>query len=124
MIVYRIEDKEGWLGPYRWHTNYIWSLYRGPDKHDRRESHPLPMEDGIWNFEEKVDYCAFESLAKLKEWFNDDEIQALEREGFVLALYKISKPKIKFGRKQVVFPKKYARLIDMKPLAEVVADGN
>lgn len=103
MLVYRIEDRYG-EGPYRADANYDLVIAHGSN------SYPTPYQDGI--IREKADFCATSSMEGLHSWFIG-WIDKLKERGYFISTYKVPKSKVKFGQKQVVFDRRYAKLVDM-----------
>ena len=125
ITVYRIENPDG-SGPYRG-TNFILkdfaveiSRLKGDD------THPNPMSDMRDLIEKIVDNrnkdnprfniydaseillkgrkCAFQSIEKMRSWFNDDELSCMDAFGAVLVEYQLqSERDIHFGECQILF---------------------
>lgn len=117
MKVYRVRHKrikcDGVLaGPYRYVTPLHAELKHA---HDGCESHPTPKNDGI--VIEADQYCGFESIDDLLEWF-DGWIERLAEAGFEIAEYDIPSCHVKKGDYQVVFkmPSRCKRRIPMESL--------
>lgn len=104
MKVFRVEDPNG-KGPYSSSmTNEI--LYNKLSS--KNESRPSPKRDGI-EIRPGIDVCGFDSIEKLKQWFHGCRSD-LRKAGFYVAIYEVDAKEIKFGRRQVIFPKSTNRL--------------
>ena len=111
ILVYRIEDKEYFIGPYQ-HPDtkdVILNQYSG------YKFHPTPTDD-IPNLKwvQIRDYhFGFESLDKLFEWFDCEETHNLFKvKGFQVSIYKVDSDNVKVGSKQVAFKRNLAELVD------------
>lgn len=113
MLVYRIELKDGRDGPWRnslsrdfhdeFNANY--------SQYASAQSHPIPREDGIHNFNNEVHRCGCETIGQLKYWFGKKSLPELfQRWGFVVRAYKIAEDKAIIGRHQVAFEFEHATL--------------
>jgi hypothetical protein len=105
MIVYRVENRDG-EGPYRAflpNEMYDWN------------HHPSPREDGI-EFQE-YHYFGFCSKEQLYKWFRYPWVnRTLNREGYRLVTYQVSKNYIILGENQLVFTKAEAQKRCAEPL--------
>lgn len=106
MLVYRVE-KEG-KGPYHSSENmrlrenptnkeFLSSMY---DAHNEDNKHPSPWTENITM--SGIDLCGFESLYSLRQWFLNFK-QGLSVLGFKLAIYRVDRENVQFGRYQLVF---------------------
>ena len=76
--VFRVENEEG-IGPYR-NENICCGVL---NHHNSSEKHPNPWYDPLIHRQmEEDEFCGFESLDALFEWFSDEEIDALELQGY------------------------------------------
>ena len=112
MFVYRVEDDEC-HGPYigRSLEDRV-DLWNGKAnmRHNNMKTHPSPSCDGI--FLDEGDYCAFDSMEKLRQWFSGD-IRWLKKKKFHVSIYEIEPEKVKVGRKQVLFQMRYSNLVNV-----------
>ena len=78
--VFRVENEQG-VGPYR-SDNLCDGIL---NHHNGSKKHPNPWHDPlIHRYMEKDEFCGFESLDALFEWFSDEEIDALELQGYYM----------------------------------------
>lgn len=103
MRVWRVEHKDSGFGPYL-HLPSPVDCY-GSDRH------PLPYSDGIKKFPEGHYKYGFESVQKLKAWFNKTELRKLEKAGFVCRIYKVQVKHVTRGKKQLVFSYDRAKVL-------------
>jgi len=112
MRVFRVEDWEGG-GPYMFageRPHATGKLELMPYVHKAPE-HPSPQTEGIaTTYSMENYYCGFESLDKMKVWFKNFET-ALFESYMDVTEWEVEKEFIKFGKKQLIFQKRYARLI-------------
>lgn len=121
MTIYRIENDKGG-GPYagsnyyKFPREYRELLYIMLDEHNDKH-HLIPVEDGIENFEHGVDFCGFQTLACLKDWFKGwwDYLIIM---GFKIIQIEIDPKYVKIGDSQVCFD--YSKIISK----EVVSYGH
>jgi len=115
MLVYRIENAQG-FGPYRQepyhndmvsnfnpHSVNMWDF-------ERQQPRPIPRNDGIENMQED-EFCGFSSLDDLIQWF-DSLIPQLEFYDYCVSIYKVKKRFVRFGKRQVVFQRAKALLVE------------
>ena len=97
--VFRVENEEG-IGPYR-NNNLCNGLL---NHHNDSENNPAPWRDPFIkrNMKEN-EFCGFESLDALFEWFSDEEIDALELQGY--SIFKTQGIVTVKGEKQLLFKK-------------------
>ena len=115
MTIFRVEGSDG-NGPY-WSMNDEELEKILPRKADKR--HPCPGEDGMpssWELEGDF-YYGFQSLEQLLSWFEEETLNALERDfDYRIAVYDLpdthahSKNYIR-GYHQVAFRKEIARKV-------------
>ena len=78
--VYRMQNRKG-KGPYV-RSTLPWTILAA---HNLCEQHPNPFSDhGINRACERNERCGFLSLHYLLNWFNKEEVQALEARGFYI----------------------------------------
>lgn len=113
MIVYRVE-KRG-KGPYT--SNAIRNLGYTPAN---TMKHPIPEDDGI-NFKPWSDeHCGFKSIEDLQAWFDCPTMrEKLHNVKFYVVVMRVADKHVKIGRKQIVFNRKRARIINKISLIEV-----
>lgn len=106
--VYRVEHKRYRHGPYNLSSiktnkcrKLSWKLVNAADTVRR---HPSPCMDGIRNFGD-ADYCGFESLEQLMDWF-EDCIDELHEHEYHVCVFEVPEWTVKRGRRQVVFRRK------------------
>lgn len=117
--VWRVENAEG-KGPYSIKNGY--NTIHGERYSDGRECwseygrHPTPSCDGLsfvawdhWRF-------AFASRAQFHLWFEKDACARLAGLGFHLARYRVRADDMRHGRKQCVFVRDKAILIETEQL--------
>ncbi len=113
-LVYRVEDEYG-VGPY---DGYIYRTgLEFLREHSTQNGHPASKFIRC-NYSRDY-YCGFKSITQLKKWFNQNERSALHSHGLKLSVYKVSETKYKKDKKQVVFLRSRAKLVDMKSLEEI-----
>lgn len=109
MLVYRIQKPDG-KGPYASFSERLWTTRT----HSAPE-HPSPDREGL-NIQHG-EICGFESIDKLRSWFNDKELNALHSLEYVVAVFKVSPNSCKVGNKQVVFKRnRLVKAIDIKDM--------
>ncbi len=113
MLIYRVENSFG-TGPYRDPHYANWD----PEcSHDGDPNRPTPKTEGI-----AYDYdmlCAFNSKTQLKRWFTPKERKALSELGFNVYVYDVNKKYCIKGKKQLVFHKKYAILVEVLHIGDL-----
>ena len=108
-MVYRVEHIVYRHGPYR----HAGMSKRHKDLSERlckaiTSSQPLPYNDGIEMSDD--DYCGFDSLASLLDWFIL-WLDELEEHDYHVAVFEVAEEDVKVEARQVVFPrKKYRRM--------------
>lgn len=109
MKVLRIEHKKTRLGP--WSSGY--EVHRQFDKLHDYFKLPAPYQEGIDPFSKKHGelQCGVINARKLIEWFPKKVRQNLHEQNFILCEYEINKKEVKFGKMQVCFPLKEAKLV-------------
>lgn len=104
-IIFRVQNAEG-KGPYSL-GGESWDIlekHNDPDVPDGRKTHPAPCDDpGILRWMEKSEYCGFESLEALVEWFSGEELALLEILGFTIV--PVRGRITSMGQKQLLFTK-------------------
>lgn len=109
--VYRLEDSQG-RGPYSGETDRLSAMAKTHNSGGEfRHRTPVPEEDGICARVAPEDYFGFESLGALFEWF-DGYAQSLHENGFFASVYEVDNEKVKRGKRQLVFVKHEAVLVD------------
>jgi hypothetical protein len=118
--VYRVEGPDG-QGPYAtMHARKHLSFGR---------NQPAPFDDGmrhwqrVFNDMRSEDYArhglfGFASLTDLRFWFERDELEALDREGFSKVKYRSRFTVL--GRHQVVFDRTQAERLASLPLIQIL----
>ena len=95
--VWRIENEHG-IGPYRSCATCI--------DDSSTEDHPTPHHDKkIGRYICYMEYCGFESIYSLYDWFTAEEIRELQYEGFEIVKYEVGKEVqiTAVGERQVLF---------------------
>lgn len=101
-FIYRIEHPESKKGPYTHSWCDTWRC-----RPHNTKAHPTPYEEQL-DFSEHFK-CGFESLEKLSSWFNDQELDALEKLGFELIVIPVELcEEVGYGKKQLIFKLKEA----------------
>ncbi len=116
MIVWRIENEQG-QGPY----HGVPSLYRAFNC-EANSMHPSPGTDGIKNYRDDEHVCGFISIGKMHDWFDRDYKKWLRKNEYLLAQYKAKPYNVKIGRKQCVFDKVRATLIERQRIPNEMKD--
>lgn len=112
MLVHRIEHSETGQGPYmRWEGFYGEDEWVNQSHY--QESHPVPYEDRLRVGSGRVSDHMFDlmmpavhgtdTLAKVREWFDEEEREALRELGFVLVTYDVPPHGYVRGMRQTVF---------------------
>lgn len=117
MLVYRVEGPNG-NGPYT--TNDFSLRFKLCDAHtDLR--HPGPGADDELRRIEYDEYCGFNSVEALMEWFSPKWRKALEEEGFIVKVYEYADARVgSFG--QTLFVKHDAVRVTSYKISELVAE--
>lgn len=111
MLVYRIQDAFG-DGPYN-NDGQVPGL---GDAHTDGGIHPPPDMDGIeysWDWDEYV--CGFGSMPAMLWWF-DGWLDKLHYHYHALTIWEVDEEYVREGRKQVMFNRDMADLIETVPL--------
>lgn len=95
MLVYRVVDKDG-DSPY--YGNLCDSIGM-PCGYSTQ--HPDPEKDGI-GWVNWYEYCGFESLVALYNWFGE-WFEELDDAGALVRVYQVPDSEVRKGRKQLVF---------------------
>lgn len=105
MTVYRIQHKETKEGPYNGNLAYSKPyLIEMSDRHKASgDRHPHPRYDApIGRGSNDEEFCGFNSMEQLQEWFTGDELSELSGLGFeVVCLEDVTVTAI--GDKQILF---------------------
>lgn len=112
VVVLRVEDADG-LGIYRSGLAGCAgiSTWASPVC-------PAPDEDGLY-YEYKSHRFGFRDTQQLKAWFVADDRRALADSGARLVEYRVSRGRVQFGRKQLTFNRKAAKIIAIRDLKEI-----
>lgn len=127
MLVYRMEHKELKCGPFTGFRSVMlaglhadeYSAFTGFNRewayYFNLESHPLPYDDGVENFESDVDICGVDSMEQILAWFGEGEcLTWLKHAGCIIRAYDVPDVKCKIGKSQVAYP------IDNYPIVEEI----
>ena len=68
----------------------------------------MPYEDLTAEFNVSIHRFGFDSLAKLMNWFTQDELRKLWLQGFSIVSYEIDSSRVVLGVKQLAFETQYA----------------
>lgn len=114
VTIYRVRHKKYKHGPYcHCKTKKLKELSdRITIDHRDFYDHPTNVEENIMGSTRH--FSGFASLTQLFDWF-DGYIAELHTHGYEIAVYKVSKRKVKYGKKQVAFckPKKCTQTISL-----------
>jgi len=107
MLVYRVQNADN-IGPYHAGYGYTWMTR----DHATTERHPSPYEDGMDDFRLYSEMrCGFDSLAKLRTWFCNEELSNLGELGFRIVVWDVADDAVIRGHKQVAFNPKDAIVV-------------
>jgi len=122
MTIFRIENSVG-LGPYVSNANQENQILHQMNlDHSCSPLHPMPWEDNLPEMAREYELCGFESIEKLKKWF-DGWINRLYDNGFFAVQLEIDKKNVKFGNYQIVFNKNRVyskKQLSLEDLTEVI----
>jgi hypothetical protein len=115
MIIIRLEDDEDGRGPY---NNYKLRTPRWRRAHCG-EMHPSPWGDvDMEDYDDSVFgslcdwYCGFSSWIQLFAWFDECELDMLQREGFKIAIRDVDDLSVRCGRHQALYKHKESLLVE------------
>ena len=95
-VLYRVEDPESHVGPYRLgHREYV-PLPGGAD------THPTPQDEG-YTVPTPHHQCAFASMEQARDWFDEDTMRALFDAGWVLSGLEVHADSVTHLGRQSVF---------------------
>lgn len=110
MLLFRLQHKTLKVGPYQMLnydyecTPWLDNVWRDiADKHVDCSKHPSPKQEGLplLRFQH---HCAFQSIAKLFEWFDEPLLELLNN-NFVVV--KLIANKVVAGERQVIYDKDF-----------------
>lgn len=106
MKVFRVEHPSDGVGPYHSSVlagDYSFERYGNWTNRNHEDvEHPSPRMEKL-PLPGSGLVCGFVSLEQLKDWFNEEELQALHSLGFQLVVYEVYWKDVHEGRKQCVF---------------------
>ncbi len=110
MIVYRVEAPTGY-GPYSLWTN--WQTVAHDDKSGRPEPYADPVMRKGWHLRGQGDWrFGFESMEKLRMWFDENELANLRDHSCRVVCYEVPEHRVIMGEIQLCFDKKQATLLE------------
>ena len=124
MRVYRVETAEG-TGVY----NAVGGFRLGGMSSGWR--HPGPMREGLMEGVMRGYVCGFRSLAQGGRWFSVDpevarhveEMPEMNPSGLAVSVYEVPEEAVLHGKRQVMFDKEEAELIDVLPVEALTTAG-
>lgn len=122
MLIYRVEHKKHNNGPFTSQTghkkscgfNAWWQLI-----HDNTADYPTGYYDDIENRIGDTAYYGCPSIAAVKHWF-EIALDVLDELGYVLRIFETDEFELGKSRKQVVFNRRNAVLVEEIPLMKVL----
>lgn len=110
MLVYRVENKKG-IGPYRMAITAEFLHH-----HNDSNNHPTPS---LYIYGPDL-FFGFKSLSQTFNWFDYDDCQMLESNGFFLTTWRVHEDAVFYDDCQITFVRKQAKLIESKPIFQAL----
>jgi hypothetical protein len=78
---------------------------------------PTPYQEGLGCPEHGVEYCGFESITQMRNWFpKSSQDSRMSQVGIEVSVYEIEPHFVRKGSRQVLFHLHKARRVDRQPL--------
>jgi len=121
MLVYRVQFGENGEGPYGNPDAGVMSSGDWVCQNEKRvymDRCPMFQSISFSPYDFASYYYAFDSIKKLKDWFNIFEREKLVNLGFEVFVFKVSKRNVKFceSGKQIVFERDKSEQIRVEPI--------
>lgn len=130
VLVYRVEHTIFGMGPYQVRRfsdaparlfDFAVEMCEAHSWYSGEGEDPWPStrEDGMER--DEADYCGFESIERMREWFAGYG-ERLSAQGFVVNLYAVPGDYLQRGttRRQVLFQKEHASLVRTVPVTTLI----